>query len=134
MLDNKKTKWFLASLIGLISLSYIFSSFGLQEWVTYINVGLGVTFGIFILIMGGVVGYIRQKKWKTLNSNDLVTWLSAVVGPLIILNSFFVITSIRNLAPDAILNFLSITGAIFGGLAGFIGIAFLFIKTPNKSA
>jgi hypothetical protein len=128
---EKNTKWIFAGMIVLISLGYIFSSFGKINWVQYINVGLGILLGMFIFVEAGVLGYIKGKRWKSVSAEDLLVWFSFVVGAIIILNSVMIVNVIRNSSPMWLVNFLSISGAIFGGIAGLLAIAFIFVDKPK---
>lgn len=129
-LENK-SRWILSAFVVLIALGYILASLGRTDGLLYTTAGIGVLFGLFILGEAGVMGYIRGKKYKSIGIGDIIVWISFVVGSVIILNSIVLINAIRVVTPEALLNFLSINGAVFGGLAGVLAIALLFTGKPE---
>ncbi|MFA5724387.1 MAG: hypothetical protein WC979_09095 [Candidatus Pacearchaeota archaeon] len=128
---EKGTKWTLSGFIFLISLGYIFSSLGKSDWTQWTSAGLGILFGVFIFSEAGVLGYIKNKGWKKITFSDIVVWVSFMLGTILIVNSFLIIQSIREYAPMWLTNFLGLTGAIAGGLAGIFAILMLFTKKPT---
>ena len=128
---EKKSRWVLSGLILLVALGYVFTGFGLSKWVLWTNVGVGVIFGLFIFTETAVFDYFRKKGYKTIAMSDVFVWIGLVLGTLVIVNSLAFIGFIRDVLPEAVLNFLSINGLIVGGFAGLYAIALLWFGRPE---
>ena len=128
---EKKTRWILSGIILTAVLGYIFASFGKTEWVLWTFAFLGFLLGLGIFSEVGIISYFRAKSYKNIGFDDFFVWVGAGVGTVVIVNSLTIITAIRNGTPEWLLNFLSINGAIFGGIAGILTLIFLFTAKPR---
>ena len=128
---EKGTKWILTSIILVAVLGYIFASFGNSNAVLWMFAILGILLGLGLYTESAVVEYIRQKKYKSVSFADFFVWAGFIFGTIVILNSITIITAIRNVAPSWLLNFLSITGSIAGGIAGILLLLMLWMPKPQ---
>lgn len=128
---EKKTRWILSVIVTITFLSYIFTGFGKTIWVIWLNVVFGIILGLFIYSETAIVSYIKSKKYKKIDSGDILVWFGAVFGTVVILNSIFFINVIRAIPPQGLVSFLSINGAIAGSIAGILALTLLWLPTPE---
>ena|SRR3990167_1473520 len=128
---EKKTRWLVSTIVLVTALIYVFASFGKTEWILWATAILGILLGLFLYAESGIIEYYRQKKYRNISVSDVFVWLGFIFGTVIILNSITIITAIRNVTPTWLLSFLSINGAIAGGIAGILAIVFMFTPMPE---
>ena len=128
---EKGTRWILSAIILTAVLGYIFASFGNSTAVLWMFAFLGILLGLGLYSESAVVEYFRQKRYKQVGFGDIFVWLGIVFGTIVILNSILIIQAIRNVAPDWLLSFLSVNGAIAGGIAGILLLLMLWMPKPE---
>tara|TARA_Y100000310_G_scaffold67692_2_gene63065 strand:- start:4846 stop:5244 length:399 start_codon:yes stop_codon:yes gene_type:complete len=128
---QKGTKLIFAGIILAVAIGYILTSLGATQYLLYASAGLGVLFGLFLYVEGGVYDYYKKKGYKTIGVGDALVWLAFIFGTFIIANSLLIFGGVRDNVPEAIANFLAINGAVGGALAGVLAIAFLFLPKPQ---
>jgi len=124
---ESKTKLVLSAIVVVSVLGYIFASFGNSNAILWTFAVLGILLGFGLYTEVAIVDYLRNKKYKDLGTGDFLVWLGFIFGTIVILNSIIIVTAIRNLTPAWLLNFLSINGAIAGGIAGILLLMMLWL-------
>jgi hypothetical protein len=128
---EKSTKWVLSAIIVTSVLGYIFASLGKSSLVLWTFSILGILLGLGLYSEVAIVEYFRQKKYKKIGFGDIFVWFGFIFGTVVILNSIFIIQAVRNVAPGWLLSFLSINGAIAGGVAGLLMLLMLWMPKPD---
>lgn len=128
---EEKTKWILSVIITIVFLSYVFTGFGRTDVVVWLNVIFGIFIGLFLYTETAIVSYIKSKKYRKIDTGDILVWLGAVFGTIVIFNSIFFINAIKSVAPEGLVSFLAINGAIAGGIAGILALALLWLPRPE---
>ena len=128
---EKGTKWILTAIILVAVLGYVFSSFGNSNAVMWLFAILGILLGLGLYSESAIVEYFRQKRYRQVGFGDVFVWLGLVFGTIVILNSILIIQAVRNIAPDWLLSFLSINGAIAGGISGILLLLMLWMPKPE---
>jgi len=128
---ERKTKVILSAVILVSIIGYILSSFGKSDSLAWLFAILGILIGLGVYSEVAVVDYFRQKKFKQIGMGDFIVWIGAIFGTVIILNSIIIINTLRNVTPTWLLNFLSINGAIAGGVTGILLLLMLWLPRPE---
>lgn len=128
---ENKTKWILSAIILIAVIGYIFASFGNTNVIVWMFAILGILLGLGLYSEVAIADYFRKKKYKQIGFGDIFVWLGLIFGTIVILNSIFIIQAIRNVAPIGLLNFLSVNGAIAGGIAGILILIMLWSPRPE---
>ena len=119
----------LGAFVILISLMLIFTSLGKTTWLMYISGAFSLVLGTLFYFEGGVRDYLKKKKYKSIDGNDLIVWSAFVFGTFLIINGIMIF--LGNMANGGFFNFIRSSGIIGGALAGILGIILVFTPKPK---
>ena len=131
---EKKTNFWIALFILILSLIYILASFGKADWIRW----AWTVFGFFIVILlvteAGIVGYFSQGRYRSINLYDILIWVTVLVAGVLLVNSVLAVvmlTSNETFVPQWLMSFYVWSGGIGGLIAVVLGIFYMFTPKPR---
>lgn len=133
MKDNlgQKTITWMAVLVLVMSLIYIFVTLGKTTWLQWLAIIWGFFLAGFLFIQSGIITYFQRKEYKSFGFGDIIVFLTVVAGALVFVNSLLIIQSVKDVAPLWLVSMSNTLGVITGISGGVLAILHMF--TPRFS-
>jgi len=119
---EKRTSMWMGALIIVLALVYILTTLGKTDWVSWIAIIFGFFLAGFLFVQSGIFTYFKRDEYKKISVGDIIVWLTIIFAAGVLLNTFLLIESLNNIAPEWLLSFATTIGVTVGIGAGILGI------------
>ena len=129
---EKNTQTILGVFAILLLVIYTLVSMGRDEWAKYVFVVVGFALALILVSEAGVKTYFMSKKYRQITFSDMIVFGSMILAGGVLLNSFLMISSIKEQAPSWLLSFATSSSVIIGVLGTLVAI--FYMVTPRIKA
>ena len=130
MAANKVIQWVLFAFLAFFTVSWWLTSFEIFDASAYYEIGFGIAASIVLFVQSGIVTYFKQSQYKTINTDDFVTYFLAFSAASVFISTILVFPKMDIVLPNGLESFLVKTKFVVGIIALIVMLASIY--TQNK--